>query len=87
MGDRDVRLAYERNVRRSLWWGDELLLMVSGGGFRLVVVVVVLGIDWVKTVRSVVGDSGRGKSGVSVRKLLRNIGMLRSEERWGGGMV
>lgn len=38
--------------------------MVRGGGFRQVVVVVVWGIDWVGTVRSVVEDSGEGKSGV-----------------------
>lgn len=54
MGDRDVLLAYERNVRRSLWWGDELLLMVSGGRFRLVVIVVGWGIGSLGTVTSVV---------------------------------
>ena len=58
MGDRNVRLAYERNVGRLLWWGNELFLMLSGGGFRLVVVVLGWGTGWVGTVSSVVGDSG-----------------------------
>lgn len=63
------------------------MLIVSGGGFRVVVVVEVWGIDWVGTVLSFVGDSGEGKSGVSARKLLRNIDMLRSGDRWGGRMM
>lgn len=40
------------------------MLMVRGGGFRLVVVVVAWVIDWAGKVRSVVEDSGEGKSGV-----------------------
>lgn len=63
------------------------MLIVSGGGFRVVVVVEVWGIDWVGTALSFVGDSGEGKSGVSARKLLRNIDMLRSGDRWGGRMM